>query len=48
MVDALTIADGDHVMPPTKMKISAMLATSLHSGEHIAVAERPGYEPVEP
>ena len=38
MVDALTIADGDYVMLPT----------SLHSGEHIAVAERPGYEPVEP
>jgi hypothetical protein len=48
MVDALTIADGDYAMLPTRMKISAMLATSLHSGEHIAVAERPGYDRVEP
>ena len=48
MVDALTIADDDYVMLPTRMKISATLATSLRSGEHIAVAERPGYEPVEP
>jgi hypothetical protein len=29
MVDALTIADGDNVMLPTRMKISAMLTHAL-------------------
>ena len=29
---------------PTKIKISAQFATSLHSPEHIAIAEHLGYE----